>query len=62
MLKDITVFDTMYEKNLEYFKEISLYIIAGERKIEELRNVELPKLKEKAEKSGDQLDVQKVNY
>lgn len=61
MLKDITVFDTMYEKNLEYFKEISLYIIAGDRKLEELRNVELPKLKEIAEKSGDQLDVQKVN-
>ena len=61
MLKDITVFDTMYDKNLEYFKEISLYIIAGERKIEELREVELPKLKAAAEKSGDQLDVQKVN-
>ena len=61
MLKDITVFDTMYEKNLEYFKEISLYIIAGERKIAELREVELPKLKEQAEKSNDQLDVQKVN-
>ena len=61
MLKDITVFDTMYEKNLEYFKEISLYIIAGEKKLEELREKELPKLKEVAEKSGDQLDVQKVN-
>ena len=61
MLKDITIFDTMYEKNLEYFKEISLYIIAGERKLEELRNVELPKLKEAAEKSGEQLDVQKVH-
>ena len=61
MLKDITVFDTMYEKNLEYFKEISLYIIAGEKKLEELRETELPKLKEAAEKSGDQLDVQKVN-
>jgi len=61
MLKDITIFDTMYEKNLEFFKEISLYIIAGERKIKELREVELPKLKEIAEKSNDQLDVQKVN-
>ena len=61
MLKDITIFDTMYDKNLEYFKEISLYIIAGEKKLEELREKELPKLKEIAEKSGDQLDVQKVN-
>ena len=61
MLKDISIFDTMYEKNLEYFKEISLYIIAGDKKIEELRNKVLPELKEKAEKSGDQLDIQKVN-
>ena len=61
MLKDINIFDTMYEKNLEYFKEISLYIIAGDRKIEELRSKVLPELKAKAEKSGDQLDIQKVN-
>ena len=61
MLKDITVFDTMYEKNLEYFKEISLYIIAGEKKLQELREVELPKLVEAAKKSGEQLDTQKVN-
>ena len=50
MLKDINIFDTMYEKNLEYFKEISLYIIAGDRKLKEI-----------AEKSGEQLDAQKVN-
>lgn len=61
MLKDISMFDTMYDKNLEYFKEISLYIIAGDKKIKELREVELPKLKKQAEKSGDQIDVQKVN-
>ena len=60
MLKDINIFDTMYEKNLEYFKEISLYIIAGEKKIEELNTVELPKLKEIAKESGDHLDIQKV--
>ena len=60
MLKDITIFDTMYEKNLEYFKEISLYIIAGERKLEELRTVELPKLQAQAEASGEQMDAQKV--
>ena len=61
MLKDISIFDTMYEKNLEYFKEISLYIIAGEKKLDELRGKVLPELKAKAEKSGDQIDVQKVN-
>lgn len=61
MLKDITIFDTMYEKNLEYFKELSLYIIAGEKKIEELRNVTLPELQKKAQESGEQLEAQKVN-
>lgn len=61
MLKDIAVFDTMYEKNLEYFKEISLYIIAGEKKLEELRNVTLPELQKIAENSGEQADIQKVN-
>lgn len=60
MLKDITIFDTMYEKNLEYFKELSLYIIAGDKKLDELRNVVLPALQEKARESGEQLDAQKV--
>ena len=55
MLKDITMFDHMYEKNLEYFKEISLYIIAGEKKLEELREKVLPELQEKAKLSGEQL-------
>ena len=57
MLKDITVFDSMYEKNLEYFKELSLYIIAGERKLTELREVELPKLVKQAKESGDRKSV-----
>lgn len=61
MLKDITIFDTMYDKNLEYFKEISLYIIAGEKKLEELRNVILPELQKKATETGDQADAQKAN-
>ena len=61
MLKDITIFDTMYEKNLEYFKEISLYIIAGEKKLDELRNTVLPELVKKAKESGEQIDAQKVN-
>ena len=61
MIRDIATFDTMYEKNLEYFKEVSLYIIAGEKKIEELKNVVLPELEAKAQASGEQLDIQKVN-
>ena len=61
MLKDIAIFDTMYDKNLDYFKEISLYIIAGEKKLEELRDKVLPELQRKAQESGDQIDVQKVH-
>ncbi len=61
MLKDVALFDTMYEKNLTYFKEISLYIIAGERKLKELREVTLPELQKKATESGEQIDAQKVN-
>ena len=60
LLKDITLFDTMYDKNLEYFKEISLYIIAGERKLEELKNKTLPAAKAKFEETHEQLDAQKI--
>ena len=60
LLKDVSMFDEMYDKNLEFFKEISLYIIAGERKLEELRNVTLPELKKQAEESKEQVDIQKV--
>ena len=60
MLKDINIFDTMYDKNLEYFKELSLYIIAGDRKLKELREVTLPALQEKARETQEQLDAQKV--
>lgn len=61
MLKDIAVFDSMYEKNLEYFKQLSLYIIAGEKKLEELRETVLPEMKRVAEESKEQTDVQAVN-
>ena len=60
LLKDISIFDEMYKKNLEFFKEISLYIIAGERKLEELRNITLPELKKIAEETQEQVDIQKV--
>ena len=60
LLKDIALFDTMYDKNLEYFKEISLYIIAGERKLEELKNKTLQAAKAKFEETHEQLDAQKI--
>ena len=61
MLKDIAVFDTMYDKNLEYFKQLSLYIIAGEKKLKELKEVTLPEMQAKAKETGDQTDVQAVH-
>lgn len=61
MMKDIAIFDTMYDQNLQYFKELSLYIIAGERKLEELRNVTLPELQRIAEETKEQADAQVVN-
>ena len=61
LLKDIAIFDEMYEKNLDSFKLISLYIIAGEKKLKELKEVTLKELKDKAQKTGDEMDVQKVN-
>ena len=61
MLKDIAIFDEMYDKNMDSFKQISLYIIAGDKKIKELKEVELPKLQQQAQESGEQIDAQKVN-
>ena len=42
LLKDISMMDKMYDKNSEYMKELTMYILAGKLKIEHLRNVELP--------------------
>ena len=61
MMKDIALFDGMYEKNLEYFKLLSLYIIAGEKKLQELKNVVLPEFKSKAESTKEQVDAQNYN-
>ena len=57
MMKDIAIFDTMYDKNLQYFKELSLYIIAGEKKLEELKNITLPEMQRQAEESKDQTSI-----
>lgn len=61
MMKDIAIFDEMYEKNIEYFKELSLYIIAGNKKLDQIRNEVLPTLKKKAEETKEQNDVQAYN-
>ncbi|MDX1957125.1 MAG: toxic anion resistance protein [Leptospiraceae bacterium] len=59
LLKDITLLDGMYAKNLEYYKELNLHIIAGEKKLKELIEVLLPELKAKSEASKDPSDAQK---
>lgn len=58
LLKDVAMLDKMYEENLDYFKQLTLYIIAGKRKLEEAKTVELPKLLAKAEETGLQEDSQ----
>ena len=61
MMEDIVMFDTLYQKNLDYFKDLQLYIRAGEEKLDEMRTVTLPKLREQAAASGDPMAVQVVN-
>ena len=52
LLKDVDMLDQMYASNLEYYKNLSMYIAAGKTKIAQARNVDLPAMKAKAEASG----------
>lgn len=61
LLKDIAMLDKMYEINKVYFKELSMYILAGKKKLEKLKKEELPKLSEKARISGLPEDAQATN-
>lgn len=58
LLKDISILDKMYELNLTYFKELSMYILAGKKKLAETRETELPQLLMKAKTSGLPEDAQ----
>ncbi len=58
LLKDIKLLDKMYEKNLVYFKELTMYILAGKQKLSEARSRELPALVSKAQASGLPEDAQ----
>jgi len=60
LLKDIGMFDSLYEKNLEYFRELQVYIVAGEEKIQEIRTETLPSLREQAREKGDPMSAQLV--
>ena len=52
LLKDVAVMDQMYERNLQYFKELTMYILAGKQKLAEARNTTLRQLREKAVKKN----------
>lgn len=61
MMKDVTMLDTLFAKNLEYFKMLELYIRAGEEKMQEMREVTLPKLRAQAAASSDPMAAQVVS-
>ena len=61
LMKDVAMFDQMYELNLKYYKELTMYILAGKRKLNEYRAGELEELRKKAEASGTQEDAQNYN-
>ena len=58
LLKDVAILDKMYELNLTYFKELTMYIMAGKKKLEEVRNTTLASLLQKAQQSGLAEDAQ----
>ena len=61
LLKDVAMFDQMYELNLKYYKELTMYILAGKKRLEEIRTGELEELRRKAETSGLAEDAQAYN-
>ena len=61
MMKDVTMLDGLFAKNLEYFKTLELYIRAGEEKMQEMREVTLPKLRAQAAASSDPMAAQVVS-
>ena len=61
LMKDISLMDKMYQRNQEYMKELTMYILAGKLKIEELREVELPKMIAHAKETNLPEDAQAAN-
>lgn len=60
MLRDTTMLDVLYARNREYFHELSLYLIAAREKLKEVREVMLPAMREKAEQSGESMQMQEL--
>ena len=61
LLKDVAMFDRLYDQNSDYFHQLTLYIIAGEEKLQQVREGELKEMQDKAAKSGDAMDAQQAN-
>lgn len=61
LLKDVAMFDRLYDQNSDYFHQLTLYIIAGDKKLAQVRENDLKALQEKAAQSGDAMDAQKAN-
>ncbi|MBQ1704750.1 MAG: toxic anion resistance protein [Clostridia bacterium] len=61
LLKDIAMLDKMYDRNLANYKELGMYILAGKRKLKDVRENVLPEMVAKAEKTGDPADSQAAN-
>ena len=61
LLKDVSMFNHLYDMNTQYFKELTMYIIAGTKKLNEVRSTTLQELKNKAQQSGDAMDAQRAN-
>ncbi len=61
LMKDIAMFDQMYELNLKYYKELTMYIIAGKKRLAEVQSGQLEELRKKAEATGAQEDAQAYN-
>ena len=61
LLKDVAMFDQMYELNLKYYKELTMYILAGKKRLAEVRSTELEALRKKAEQTGLAEDAQAYN-
>jgi len=61
LTKDVVMLDEMYEANLDYFKDLSMYVIAGKKKLEEARQTTLVELQKRAEESGLAEDAQRAS-
>lgn len=61
LLKDVAMFNRLYDMNTQYFKELTMYIVAGEKKLEQVRSTTLQELKDKAAATGDAMDAQRAN-